>query len=132
MFMALGGEMMGLKIAGACWVASLVGFLTVGQITPADAGEKLMYGSVQVVLGVCVLGLSLAVVWLARRLLMTQEKRVMEATTRGDEIKEVLNGNQKSLEQNAVAISENATASQQLKEAVYRLSQVVDKKMDVA
>jgi hypothetical protein len=127
----IGGKgMMGLKVAGACWVMSVAGMSVLGQITPADAGQKLMYGGAQVILGVCVLGLTVAIIWIAKKLLAAMEKRVEEATTRGDEIKGVLASNQECLEKNSVALSENAVAAHQLKDAVYKLGEVVDRKLD--
>lgn len=125
--------MMGLKIMGACWVTAVVATPLIGQI-PADAGEKLMTGSAQVVLSVVVLGLSVSIIWVVKRLLKSHDERVEEAKANAQ--KQVDQANCytqemcKALSENATALSANATSNQQLKESVYHLTEVIDKKLD--
>jgi len=129
-----GGFCMSLKVMGICWVAAVAGIPILGQITPADAGEKLMTGSVQVVLAVVVLGLSGAIVWTVRKLLKAHEDRVVEAKENAKD--QVAQANchtaemTKALSDNSTALSQNATSNQQLKESVFHLSEVIDRKLD--
>jgi hypothetical protein len=126
--------MLGLKIMGACWVTAIVATPLIGTIDPADASEKLMTGSAQVVLAVVVLGLSVAIIWVVKRLLKSHDERVEEAKANAklqvEQANCYTNEMTKALSDNSTALAANATASQQLKEAVFHLSAVVDKKMD--
>ena len=126
--------MTGLKVMGVCWITALFSIPAVGQINPADAGEKMMKGSAQVVLAVVVLGLSGAIFWTVKRLLKSQEDRVTEAKENAAKQVEQANAHSesmtKALSDNSMALSANATSNQQLKESVYHLTEVIDKKLD--
>lgn len=125
--------MMGLKIMGVCWVSAVVATPLIGQI-PADAGEKLMTGSAQVVLSVVVLSLSGAIIWVVKKLLKSHDERVIEAKANAkaqvDQANCYTQEMCKALSENATALAANATANQQLKESVCHLTEVIDKKLD--
>ena len=122
-----------LKVMCFCWIMGVAAIPVVGQITPGDAEEKLMYGSAQVVLAVVVLAMSGVIVWIARTLIRSQEDRVMEAKENSKAQVDQANCHTaemtQALSNNSTALAQNATASQQLKEAVYHLSEVVDRKL---
>ena len=127
-------RMTGLKIMGGCWVAAICATPVVGQISPATATEKLMKGTTQTVLAVVVLGLSVAIIWTVKKLLNSHDERVQEAKANAQQ--QVQQANKmtdqmtKALSENSTALAQNATSNDQLKESLYHLSSVVDKKLD--
>ncbi len=119
-----------LKVLWVFWLLSVAGVVTfpvVGVMTGDEAIEKMGGGTAQVVLSIVVGGLSLSIVWLTKRLLQAMEDRVKEATLRTEDAHRMHKEQQEVLRENSVATSSNATASQQLKEAVYHLAKCVDK-----
>lgn len=121
-----------LKVLGSLFVGSIVAIPVVGTVgANSDTLNGLATGSVQMVLAIVVLGLAGAIIWTTKRLLKSMEDRVSEAKTNQEqgvqEAKDARDTIQKVVADNSVAMANNATASQQLKESVYHLASVVDR-----
>jgi predicted lipid-binding transport protein (Tim44 family) len=138
--------MTGLKVMGAAWVATIASAPFIGTIS-VDS-EKWMTGGPQVILALAVLGLSSAIAWAMRKLLKVHEQRVAEAKefakaqeqrvveAKDNARQQVEQANRmaeqmtEALSENSTALSQNATTNKELKDSIYHLSSVVDKKLD--
>lgn len=149
--------MTGLKLMGAAWFATIgsVPFVSpiVGNLTSASDGWA--KGGPQVILALVVIGLSTAIGVTWNRLLgahrekaVIQEQRVAEAKEyahaqeqRVTEAKEyarqqvehanrILEQTSELLSECSTALAQNADSNKELKESIYHLSSVVDKKLD--
>jgi len=119
-----------LKVLGSLFIGSVVGMPILGQVgqnAPEGTFNNLAFGSAQVVLAVAVLSLSGIFIVVGRKLLNSYEQRVKDANERVESEKSRGDALQEVLSQNSVALANNATASQQLKESVYYLAKVIDK-----
>lgn len=116
-----------LKVAVLCFVLCVTAMGVMAQVAMdpnTTAGRALSKGSAQTVLAVVTLGLSVAVIYLAKKLQKSQDLRVDEAKEHANSVQILF---ETKLEENSKA-QENATlTNKSVASALHRNSDVLDK-----
>ena len=117
----------------ASMLAGVMAMPIVGQLPAETAFEKLSKGTTQMVLAVVVMGLALALIQifrLHRQDTLASKKELQDAMEKSkNDLKDHLEKSQKIIADNTSAMNMMAKSNEQLKEAIYHLSAIIEKKV---
>lgn len=114
-------------------LASVTALPIVGQLSADTAIEKLGKGTSQMVLAIVVIGLALSLIQIFRyhrQDTINSKKELREEMERSQkEMKDQMEKSHKIISDNTLAMGMMAKSNEQLKEAIYHLSTIIDRKV---
>jgi uncharacterized ion transporter superfamily protein YfcC len=114
-------------------MAGVVAMPIVAQLPAETTLERLGKGTTQMVLAVVVIGLALALIQIFRyhrQDTLASKKELLEEMERSKkDMREQWERSQKVISDNTTAMNMMANSNEQLKEAIYHLSTIIDKKV---